>query len=105
MKSLFSIAATAAVVLGGGGAKAAEPTWEVVGFPITLHQISVLGSELRAANLKERAPTPMLTLAGMPASPVQVAVLTPRPHIAQQQVPEEVLEAGLAQVRFVDPSE
>ena len=50
------------------------PTFEALGFPITLHQTAVLG----AAHVKERSPTPTLTLAGMPASPVQIAVLTPR---------------------------
>jgi hypothetical protein len=51
------------------------PTFELMGFPITRHQVAVLGS----AQVRERAPTPTLTLAGMPASPHQVAVLTPRP--------------------------
>ena len=68
----FSIAAIAALMLGGANtAGAEEPSWEVTGFPITLHQISVLGSELRATHLQEQAPTPTLTLAGMPASPIR----------------------------------
>jgi len=71
----FSIVATAALLLGGAGAAAAEfPTYEVMGFPITQHQLVAIGS----ADVQERSPTPTLTLGGMPASPHQIAVLTPR---------------------------
>jgi hypothetical protein len=70
----LSIAVTAGLMLGGAGAAAAElPTYEVMGFPITPHQLAVLGP----ANAQERAPAPTLLLAGMPASPHQIAVLTP----------------------------
>jgi hypothetical protein len=70
----FSIVATA-LMLGGVGAAAAElPTYEIMGFPGTPHQVSVVGS----AHVQERAPTPTLTVAGMPASPHQIAILTPR---------------------------
>lgn len=104
MKDLFSIAATAALMLGGASAAATEPSWEVVGFPITPHQVAVLGSVLRAAQLQERAPTPTLALAGVPASPHQVAVLTPRPRMTKQQIAEDLIKAGFSQVRF-DTSE
>ena len=50
------------------------PTFEVTGFPISAHQVAVLGS----ANVEERSATPTLKFAGMPASPHQIAVLTPR---------------------------
>jgi hypothetical protein len=53
---------------------AAVPSYEVMGFPITPHQFSVVGS----AHVEERSPSPSLMMAGMPASPHQVAVLTPR---------------------------
>ena len=77
MKNSFAIA-VATVMLSGAGAMAAElPTFEALGFPITLHQTAVLG----AAHVQERSPTPTLTLAGMPASPLQVAVLTPRAKV------------------------
>ena len=79
MKSLFSIAAAAALMLSVASAATAEPTYEVRGVPITPHQLGVLGSVLRVAHLQEGAPIPTLTAAGMPASPHQVAVLTPRP--------------------------
>ena len=62
-------------MLSGAGATAAElPTFEALGFPITPHQITAVG----AAHVEEQLPTATLTLAGMPASPVQIAVLTPR---------------------------
>lgn len=75
MKNLFSIAALTAVMLHGTGAVAAElPTFELRGFPITAHQVAVVG----AADVQERVSTTTLTLGGMPASPHQGAVLTPR---------------------------
>jgi hypothetical protein len=80
MRNLFSVATIAVVVLGAAGANAEElPTYELMGFPITPHQFSVVGS----ANIHERAPTPSLTLGGMPASPHQVAVLMPRPRTTE----------------------
>ena len=72
----FSIAA-AALMLGGAGAMAGErPTFELMGFPITQHQVAVVGS----AYVRERSPTPTLMLEGTPASPHQIAVLTLRPR-------------------------
>jgi hypothetical protein len=77
MKNLLSVAAVTAIILGGAGASAAElPSYELMGFPISTHQFSVLGS----ANIKERSPSASLTMAGMPACPHQVAVLTARPR-------------------------
>jgi hypothetical protein len=70
-KILF--AAIVAVALAGTSANAAQlPSYEVGGFPISLHEIAVLGS---TANVKEQSPSPSLTMGGMPASPHQVAVL------------------------------
>ena len=69
--------AAEAVMLDRASAAAAElPTFELMGFPITRHQIALLG----AAQIRERSPTPTLALAGMPASPHQVAVLTAHPR-------------------------
>jgi hypothetical protein len=56
-------------------ASTAIPSYEVMGFPITPHQISIVGS----AHVEEQLPSPSLVMAGMPASPHQIAVLTPRP--------------------------
>lgn len=70
-----SLVASVAVVLTGAAAVAAElPTFEIMGLPLTQHQLTVLNSDI----VQERSPAPSLTLAGMPASPVQIAVLTPR---------------------------
>jgi hypothetical protein len=75
----FWIATTTALMLSGASAAAGElPTYELIGLPITQHQITVVGS----AHVQERSPTPTLTLAGMPASPHQIAVLTRRSNIS-----------------------
>jgi len=72
------IVTSAALTLSGASAMAGElPTYEVMGFPITPHQVVALGS----AHIEERAPTPVLTVAGMPASPLQLAVLARRSNI------------------------
>ena len=77
----LSIAAATTLMIGGVAATAAElPTYEVMGFPITPHQLVALGP----ANAQERAPAVTLTLAGMPASPHQIAVLTPRQRTTEQ---------------------
>ena len=69
-----------AVMLDGASTVTKLPSYELMGFPISPHQFSLLG----AANIKEQSPTPMLTMAGMPASPHQVAVLTPRSKTTEQ---------------------
>jgi hypothetical protein len=84
MKNLFSITAAAALIAGAAGAATAEPIYEARGVPITPHQVGVLGSVLRVADLQEQAPVATPMAAGMPASPHQVAVLTPRP--TEQQI-------------------
>jgi len=59
-------------VLGTVGASGGElPQYEVAGFPISPHQISVLGS----GDVQEQSFSPTLTLDGMPASPHQIAVI------------------------------
>ena len=75
------LSAGLAVALQGANAAAEElPIFELSGFPISRHQVAVLGS----ANVKEQSPTPALTWSGMPASPHQVAVLTRRPRVAEE---------------------
>lgn len=65
-----------AFMLNIASATAAElPSYAVMGFPITPHQFSVVGS----AHVEEQSPSPSVMMADMPASPHQVAVLTPRP--------------------------
>src|SRR5262245_39220356 len=81
MSKLFSIMGATVVMLGGINAKAEElPALEKFGFPITQSQVSVLGS----ADVRERPLTLTLMLDGMPASPHQLAVLSPRPRIAKE---------------------
>jgi len=76
VKKELLMAAIAAATLVGTAAGAAEfPSFEPAGFPITRHQVAVMG----AANISERSPVPTLVYGGMPASPHQIAVLTPRP--------------------------
>ena len=53
------------------------PSYEVRGFPITPHQISIVGS----AQVEEQSPSPSLVMADMPASPHQIGVLTPRSSV------------------------
>jgi len=101
MRRLSTLLTTAAFMLGGAVATAAElPTYQLLGFPITPHQFSVVGS----AGIQERSPAPSLTLGGMPASLHQLAVLTPRPGLTEQQIADKLTQAGFSQVRFVAPS-
>ena len=76
MKALFVMAA-GALLLSGIASAAELPAYELLSFPISLHQLSVMGT---TANVKEQSPNTSLLFAGMPASPHQVAVLTPRPR-------------------------
>jgi hypothetical protein len=90
MSNRFLIAAATSLMIGGFGATAAElPTYEVNGLSITSHQLAVVGP----ANAEEEAPTPGLTLAGMPASPHQIAVLTPRRRLGGT-VAANIVKAG-----------
>lgn len=68
------------------------PAFEKLGFPITRVQVSVLG----AAGVQESSPVAPLTLAGMPASPHQVTVLTPRPRATEQATATKSTTVGLS---------
>jgi len=70
--------AVSAALLSGIASAKALPFYELSGFPVSPHQISVLGE---TGNLKEQSPTTSLTMDGMPASPQQVLTLTPRRRI------------------------
>lgn len=84
MKTLFSTAVT--LILCGGAAAAGElPTYEIIGFPLTQHQLTAVNS----AHVQERSPSPTLTLGGMPASPHQIEVLTPRQRITPEQAADK----------------
>lgn len=94
MKNLFAIPGLVAIMLTGTAAAARElPTYELMGFPISPHQFSVVGS----THVQEQSPAPTLTLGGMPASPHQIAVLTPRPKTTEAQA------AKLTNVRYTTP--
>ena len=83
MKKMFLIAAIAPVMVIGSSAGAAElPAFEARGFPISRHQVAVLGS----ANVQEQSAVATLTLNDMPASPHQIAVLMPRQRENDQQM-------------------
>jgi hypothetical protein len=75
MKTLFAMATTGALLLSGIASAQKFPVYELSGFPISPVQISVTGA---TANLKEQSPGTSLTMGGMPASPLQILVLTPR---------------------------
>ena len=73
MTKVFAIAAVFA--LGAAGATAAElPAYEKDGFPITAHQVQVVGP----AHVREQSPARTITWGGVPASPHQLTVLTLR---------------------------
>lgn len=75
MVQRISIRALAALALGASGASARElPQYEVMGFPISPLQMSVL----RSGGIQEESPTTEVTLLGMPFSPHQVAVVSAR---------------------------
>lgn len=66
------LATTLAFSLVAGAAMAGEfPTFERQSFPVSQHQVAVLGG----AGVAEQAPAATLVRNDMPASPVQLAVL------------------------------
>jgi hypothetical protein len=74
MKTLFAIATTGTILLSGIALAQEFPVYELSGFPMSPHQISIMGATV---NLKEQSPGTSLTMGGMPVSPVQILVLTP----------------------------
>ncbi|WP_061025908.1 hypothetical protein [Bradyrhizobium sp. CCH5-F6] len=75
MRVLSMIAVAGAMIASSTGAFAAElPSYEVSSLPITATQVQVLGG----AGVQEQSAAPAMIVAGMPASPAQVSVLSPR---------------------------
>jgi len=75
MRVLSLIAIAGAMIAGSAGAFANElPSYEVSSFPISATQVQVLGG----AGVEEQSAAPAMIVAGMPASPAQVSVLSPR---------------------------
>jgi hypothetical protein len=90
MMKLFSITAITAVVFGAGAAAAELPTFELMGFPITTHQVALIGS----AHLQEQSPNATIMFGGMPASPHQITVLTPRPRATGTAAATQIKTGG-----------
>ena len=75
MRVLSMIAVASTMIASSACAFAGElPSYEVKSFPISATQVQVLGG----AGVQEQSTAPTLTVAGMPASPVQVSLLSPR---------------------------
>ncbi|BCA05728.1 hypothetical protein JOE51_005342 [Bradyrhizobium japonicum] len=75
MRVLSMIAIAGAMIASSAGAFAGElPSYEMKSFPISATQVQVLGG----AGVEEQSASPAMTVAGMPASPAQVSVLSPR---------------------------
>lgn len=75
MRVLSMIAVVGAMIAGSTAALASElPSYEVTSFPITATQVQILGG----AGVEEQSASPAMIVAGMPASPVQASVLSPR---------------------------
>ena len=75
MRVLSMIAIAGAMIASSAAAFAGElPSYEVKSFPISTTQVQVLGG----AGVEEQSIAPAMIVAGMPASPAQVSVLSPR---------------------------
>ncbi len=75
MRVLTMIAVTSAVIASSTAAFAGElPSYEVKSLPISAMQVQVLGG----TGVEEQSTAPAMIVAGMPASPAQVSVLSPR---------------------------
>jgi hypothetical protein len=81
-KFLLPGALVAFAVVNGASAVAAElPSYEVSSFPATQLQLTVVG----ASAAGEQAPVATLTRADMPATPVQLSVLSPHHRSASAE--------------------
>lgn len=73
MRVLTMIAIASAVIASSTGAFASElPSYEVQSLPISATQV------LGGAGVEEQSTAPAMIVAGMPASPAQISVLSPR---------------------------
>jgi hypothetical protein len=69
------IAVAGAMIASSACAFAGElPSYEMKSLPISAVQVQALGG----AGVEEQSAAPTMIVAGMPASPVQVSVLSPR---------------------------
>ncbi|WP_257175548.1 MULTISPECIES: hypothetical protein [Bradyrhizobium] len=74
MRILTMIAIAGAVIASSAALADELPSYEVTSYPITPTQVRVLGG----AGVEEQSAAPAMIVAGMPASPVQLSVLSPR---------------------------
>ncbi|MDA9431513.1 hypothetical protein [Bradyrhizobium sp. CCBAU 51627] len=75
MRVLTMTAIASATIAGAASAFAGElPSYEVKSFPISSVQVQVLGG----AGIEQQSTAPAMVIAGMPASPAQMSVLSPR---------------------------
>ena len=75
MRVLSMIAVAGAMIASSAGAFAGElPSYDVKSFPISATQVQVLGG----TGVEEQSATPAMIVAGVPASPAQISVLSPR---------------------------
>jgi|1186.fasta_scaffold179593_1 hypothetical protein len=102
MRNLFLIATAIVSVVGATAHQAGActlrfPAFEVTGFPVSRLQVAVLGG----AHVEESSATPELMSAGMPASPNQIALLTPQPKamIVEASADPSQLTVGIARPR------
>jgi hypothetical protein len=96
MTKRYPILAAAILMLGMAGASAGElPRYDVAGFPVTPHQMSVLG---QSGSVQEQPSMPTLLREGMPASPHQTAVLSRRQQTAESARPFAAAETRIGTV-------
>lgn len=75
MRVLTLIAVAGALIASAANTFAGElPSYGVKSFPISAMQVQVLG----ATGVEEQSAAPAMIIAGMPASPAQLSVLSPR---------------------------
>ena len=92
MKKMFLMSAIAPMMVGSAAGAGELPTFELMGFPITPHQVAVIGVQ----GVQEQSATATLTFGGMPASPHQIAVLTPRAGMTAKAAAVKPTTVGLA---------
>ncbi len=83
------------IMKGTAGAAAELPVFEVLGLPITPHQLSVIGSR----GVEEQLLASMPARGGMAASPHQIAILTQRGAARATATPSTPITIGASQNR------
>lgn len=96
MPDRLSVITAGVLISSAIGAAAGElPRYQISSFPITPHQLTLL----EPASVAQDLSPPMLTVGGMPASPLQIAVLPPRRKELSREVsakPMDAVQTGYA---------